>query len=156
MQEKEAYQDVEKFIGLIRTRKYPEIYHAFSELELKFLEKGINRCKLAAKKSVGASAICPSCEQVYYKDYENQVFCCPKCRLAFARNISRFKTKMRVNACLDIHNPDYDQEERQEDAQYMREGIENPPEESFRQSSGYYFARAVRKNSKGSKKPSVY
>lgn len=142
---KESYQDVEEFIQLSRSSEYPEIFHSFSELELRYIEKGINRCRLAAKKPLGASAICPMCEQIYYKDYVNQVFCSPKCRTSFSKNISRFKTKMRVNASLDINNPDYDSEERQEEALYMREDLENIAEEPFRRSADYYLARAARK-----------
>lgn len=147
---KESYEDAEKFIQIARSRRYPEIAHAFSELELKFIEKGINRCKRAAQKPVGATAICPMCEQVYYKDYPNQVFCRAKCRTDFAKHVTRFKTKMHQNAYLDIMNPEYNDEENKEEHLYATEDLENRLDEPFKRSADYYLVRAARKISRSS------
>lgn len=120
---KESYEDVEKLIEIARSPKYVGIAYAFSELELKLIEKGINRCRLARKKPVGANAVCPMCEKVYCKIRPNQVFCQEKCRLDFVLNVSIFKTRMCLNSYLDAMYPDYDAEQNTEDWKLIIEDL---------------------------------
>lgn len=120
---KEPYEDTKKLIELARSPEYVGIAYTFSELELKCIEKRINLCRLAGRKSVGASAICPECEHVYCKLYPNQVFCCEKCRSDFAFHINTFKTRMNLNSYLHTMYPDYDAEQNAEEWKLIKEDL---------------------------------